>query len=289
MQTARRKALAAMGFIATAAAVSTPSEADTIDEDKAALRAADETVARAHSKGDLETLVALYAEDAVLLPADEPELKGRDAIRKYIAAELAEWKPGDSSIIVESTQGVSGNVGWSSGRTKFTEADGKTYAGKFLSVSRKVNGKWLYIRDTWNDDGPTAVAAPSREDDQKALAKLDADYQQAVERNDTKTMARILADDFILVLGDGMVYTKDDLLKDAMSGNTKYQQQVDSDRTIRVWGNTAVVTAKLWAKGLEDGKLVDYYQWFSDTWVRTPTGWSYVFGQASLALPKGSK
>jgi hypothetical protein len=50
-----------------------------------------------------------------------------------------------------------------------------------------------------------------------------------------------------------------------------------------------LVTAKLWAKGLEDGKQVDYYMWFSDTYIRKPTGWSYVFGQASLALPKESK
>jgi ketosteroid isomerase-like protein len=126
----------------------------------------------------------------------------------------------------------------------------------------------------------------TREDDQKTLAKLDTDYQRAVEQNDTKTMARILDDDFVLVVGDGTTYTKADLLKDTAGGQTKYQHQVDSDRTIRVWGDTAVITAKLWVKGLEDGKQVDYYQWFSDTYVRKPTGWSYVFGQASLALPK---
>ena len=131
--------------------------------------------------------------------------------------------------------------------------------------------------------------ATNRDDDQKTLAKLDTDYQKAVEQNDTKTMARILADDFILISGDGTVNTKGDLLKDAESGNTKYEHQVDSNRTVRVWGDTGVVTAKLWVKGLEDGKQVDYYLWFSDTYVRKPAGWSYVFGQASLALPNGSK
>jgi ketosteroid isomerase-like protein len=134
-----------------------------------------------------------------------------------------------------------------------------------------------------------AIFAADRQEDQNTLAKLDAEYQKAVEQNDTRTMARILADDFILVLGDGTTLTKDDLLKDAASGKTKYEHQVDSDRTVRVWGNTAVVTAKLWLKGLEDGKQVDYCQWFSDTYVRKPAGWSYVFGQASLALPKCSE
>jgi uncharacterized protein (TIGR02246 family) len=154
MQTATRIALATMGLMAIATAVSAPTATDTV-QDKAALRAADETFMRAYWKGDLETVVALYADDAVLLPANAPEVKGRDAIRKYYAADTAGLKPGESSVIVESTQGVSGNLGWSSGRAKDTAANGATtWTGKFLSVSRKVNGKWLYIRDTWNSDGP---------------------------------------------------------------------------------------------------------------------------------------
>ena len=141
MQLGKTTALVAISlFVMTACTLRAPSTLDTA-ADEAALRAADETVARAHSKGDLETLVALYAEDAILMPAGEPEVKGRDAIRKWQAATLADWKPGESLIIVESTQGVSGNMGWSSGRTKYTDANGKTYFGKFLSISRKVNGK----------------------------------------------------------------------------------------------------------------------------------------------------
>ena len=50
-----------------------------------------------------------------------------------------------------------------------------------------------------------------------------------------------------------------------------------------------MVTAKLWAEGVEDNAPVDYKQWFSDTWVRTPRGWRYVFGQASLSLPTEAK
>ena len=52
-----------------------------------------------------------------------------------------------------------------------------------------------------------------------------------------------------------------------------------------MWGDTAVVTALLWLKGTEDGKPFEYRLWFSDTYMRTPAGWRYVFGQASLPLP----
>jgi hypothetical protein len=103
--------------------------------------------------------------------------------------------------------------------------------------------------------------------------------------NDAVTMDRILADDFVLVVGSGKTYSKADLLKDAREGKTIYQRQEDTNQTVRVWGDTAVITAFLWEKGVSDGKPFDKKLWFSDTYVRTPNGWRYVFGQASLALP----
>ena len=134
-----------------------------------------------------------------------------------------------------------------------------------------------------------APAADSTAGDRTILAALDTAYQKAVEQNDAKTMARLLADDFVVYDGDGKSYTKADLLKSATDGSTRYEHQQDSEQTVRVWGNTAVVTAKLWVKGIEDGAQVDYVEWFSDTYVRTPSGWQYVFGQASLPLPKLQK
>jgi ketosteroid isomerase-like protein len=126
-------------------------------------------------------------------------------------------------------------------------------------------------------------------DDQKALAALDTKYQKAVKENDAKTMAAILADDFVLVEGAGKRSAKTDLLNSATDGKTHYEHQEDSEQTVLVSGNTAVVTAKLWAKGLEDGAEVNYTLWFSDVYVRTPEGWRYFFGQASLPLPIKSK
>ena len=116
------------------------------------------------------------------------------------------------------------------------------------------------------------------------IAELDTAYQKAVETNDDVTMDRILADDFILVTGKGRVFTKNDLLEEARSGRLVYEYQDDSEQTVRVWGDTAVITALLRAKGTDDGKPFDYTLWFSDTYVRFPGGWRYVFGQASTRL-----
>jgi ketosteroid isomerase-like protein len=122
-------------------------------------------------------------------------------------------------------------------------------------------------------------------DDKKIVAALDTEYQAAVRNNDVATMDRILADDFALVTGRGQVFTKADLLKEARSKTSLYEHQEDTNQTVRVWGDTAVVTALLWIKGTRNGEPVDYKLWFSDTYVRTKGGWKYVFGQASLRLP----
>jgi ketosteroid isomerase-like protein len=118
-------------------------------------------------------------------------------------------------------------------------------------------------------------------DDRKVVAALDTEYQAAVKKNDDATMDRILADDFVLVTASGKTYTKADLLNDARGGRTAYEHQEDTMQTVRVWGDTAVVTAKLWEKGTDDGKPFDHLLWFSDTYVRTPSGWRYAFAQSA--------
>jgi hypothetical protein len=79
-----------------------------------------------------------------------------------------------------------------------------------------------------------------------------------------------------------------ELLEEARNKLIAYEQQ-DEDpgtQTVRVWDDTAIVTARLWVKGVrQDGTVFDRRVWFSDTYVRTPQGWRYFFGQVSLQLP----
>jgi uncharacterized protein (TIGR02246 family) len=129
-----------------------------------------------------------------------------------------------------------------------------------------------------------ARATPPVLDDAATVAALDTKYQAAVKANDADGMAAILADDFILVTGRGAVFTRAELLEAARQKSTIYERQEDTLQKVRVWGNTAVVTALLWEKGNTGGNAFDKKLWFSDVYVRTPNGWRYVFGQASMAL-----
>ena len=130
----------------------------------------------------------------------------------------------------------------------------------------------------------SAPALATPEQDRATVAALDTRYQAAVKANDAAAMNAILADDFVLVTGKGKTFGKADLLKAARDKSETYEHQEDSEQTVRVWGDTAVVTALLWVKGSHKDGAFDYKLWFSDTYARTPSGWRYVFGQASTRL-----
>jgi uncharacterized protein (TIGR02246 family) len=134
----------------------------------------------------------------------------------------------------------------------------------------------------------TGPALVDPADDIRTVAALDTAYQAAVERNDADAMAAILHDDMILVLGDGSVHTGADVLSWARTRRIEYeiQDEEPGTQTLRLYGpDTAIVTALLRARGVRaNGTRVDVRLWFSDTYVRTPEGWRYVFGQASMPL-----
>ncbi len=127
------------------------------------------------------------------------------------------------------------------------------------------------------------------ETDMRTIAALDTAYQAAVERNDAITMGEILHEDMILVVGRGAVFTREDILRSAREEDCIYEKQVEDEgtQTVRLFGkDTGIVTARLWLKGTRrEGVAFDNRLWFSDTYVRTPRGWKYAFGQASIDLP----
>jgi ketosteroid isomerase-like protein len=134
---------------------------------------------------------------------------------------------------------------------------------------------------------PSSTGA-TEESDRRAVGMLDTEFQAAVKRNDADEIARILHMDMVLVLGDGTVSSRDDQIQEARDKVISYERQ-DEDmgtQSVPVCGDTAIVTARLWIKGARKGAAFDRRVWFSDTYVRTASGWRYFFGQASLPLPQ---
>ena len=128
--------------------------------DEVAIRAQTTSWGKAYNGGDAKAVAALYAEDALLLPPGASGVSGRAAILRYFTKDIADSKAAGAVFALDpkTDVGVSGNMGWESGMYKVTVKGAVVETGKFLSVSRKKDGKWLYIRDTWNADAPPAPA-----------------------------------------------------------------------------------------------------------------------------------
>jgi uncharacterized protein (TIGR02246 family) len=109
--------------------------------------------AAAQNAKDVNALMALYADDAVSMPDGEPMLTGKAAIQKKQAADFA--KPSKYASIAFETMDVyaQGNVVTEVGKTMYKDAAGKTTGGgKYIAVFEKRDGKYLCIREIYNQD-----------------------------------------------------------------------------------------------------------------------------------------
>jgi Domain of unknown function (DUF4440) len=179
---------------------------------------------------------------------------------------------------------------WVTNRGQLLVIEGKLEAGEMIlaGADRTADGKERRVRGIWRpvDGGVRETAVTSTDAGSTWQPWFDIIFLPHVQQEGTTAPAN---DDFALVTGSGKTYTKADLLDEARSGRYIYEHQEDTAQTVRVWGNTATVTAKLWAQGTDSGKPFDYTVWFTDTYVRYPTGWRYVFGQSSLPLRRASE
>src|SRR5437899_1586292 len=126
---------------------------------------------------------------------------------------------------------------------------------------------------------PLALPTPPLTVDAQMVGALDTVYRAALKANDIAIIDQILADDFVLVSDRGASLTKADLINEAREKRTIYEDEGVEEGTqkVRVWRDTAVVTELLRIKGTRDQP--PFKVWFSETYVRTPTGWRCVFGQ----------
>jgi uncharacterized protein (TIGR02246 family) len=152
---------AATVFLLMALAGCQKASEDT-SADRAAVRANQVAWADAYNAGDVDKLAALYWEDAVVQPPGVPAAVGREAIRAFLAGDVSESKAAGLTLNMPDSGAiqVSGNLAYDAGGFTATDASGAAVAtGKFLSVFQKRDGKWLFVRDTWNSDTPPAAPA----------------------------------------------------------------------------------------------------------------------------------
>ena len=130
---------------------------DTSAADESAIRSINPGWFKAYNAGDVNGIIALYAEDAVVNGPGAAAARGQVAIREFFMKEVAGSSAAGVTLNSGSTTdvGVSGNLGWEWGTFTVTDKSGATLDnGKYVTVLARKDGKWLIIRDIWNSDGP---------------------------------------------------------------------------------------------------------------------------------------
>lgn len=122
--------------------------------------------------------------------------------------------------------------------------------------------------------------------DHDEIARLDLAFQHAVKHHDYVAIEEILHPSFEMVLGDGTIVSRKEVIEEAWEAAIQYeiQDEYPGTQQVRVWGDTGVVTAQLRIKGTRQSGPFDRSLWFSDTYVRTAGGWKYAFAQVSLPV-----
>jgi uncharacterized protein (TIGR02246 family) len=102
-------------------------------------------------------------------------------------------------------------------------------------------------------------------------------------RNDTIAIDTLLTDDVTLILGDGTIQKKADLLREAREEVVKYTRFENVDQVVRFYGpSTAVVTGRTIISGTtKDGSAVEVDVIFTDAIVKEGGKWKFAAGHVS--------
>lgn len=109
------------------------------------------------NSGDIDSIAALYAEDARLLPPNAEMAQGLDAVR----AAFGEMIDAGLTGSLDTTEAmVAGDLGYRVGTYSLQAPDGSLVdRGKYIEVWRKIGGDWKISADIWNSSLPVPGTA----------------------------------------------------------------------------------------------------------------------------------
>jgi ketosteroid isomerase-like protein len=101
-------------------------------------------------------------------------------------------------------------------------------------------------------------------------------------KGNSTAMDALLADDYTAITAQGAIQTKEQALDSLKTGAFQLSALTVSDRKVRIYGTTAVVTSLAELTGSRDDKEVSGRYRYTRVYVRNPQGqWKIVSFEAS--------
>jgi uncharacterized protein (TIGR02246 family) len=119
--------------------------------------------AAAVNAGDARAAAAVFAEDGVEMPADQPAVRGRGAIEAYYRALFSGPVRLSNFRLSHDDGRIAGDVAYLAGTSTLVltppgGAPPQSQAGKYVVVLRKTAGGWRVVDAIHNADAPCALA-----------------------------------------------------------------------------------------------------------------------------------
>ncbi|MFG2552733.1 nuclear transport factor 2 family protein [Streptomyces sp. NPDC048581] len=133
-----------------------------------------------------------------------------------------------------------------------------------------------------SDDAHTAPEPPEPPDADR-LAALAHAWAEAMVSNDPTRIADFMADDWVIVSESG-ISTRAQFLTYVESGDLTHSAfQLVGEPRIQVYGDSAVLTARVTNTAHYQGERFDADEWTTDVFVRRDDGWRCVLSHITGA------
>jgi len=116
----------------------------------------------------------------------------------------------------------------------------------------------------------------------REIVEMERQAKEASLHRDADFPLRTLADDYVAITPLGQVTTKQDAISARRSGQLRYDSMNITDMVVRLYGDTAVVTARADVKGRQLGEDFSGPYRYTRIWVRRNGRWQTVSYQATV-------
>ena len=125
-------------------------------------------------------------------------------------------------------------------------------------------------------------AKPKKNELRHEIIDLEDAWRNAILKSDTNTMSALLADDYMAITPSGMLQTKEEALANMRAHRVHIASLLLSDRKVRFYGKTALVTSLAEVQGTTpEGDLSGSFR-YTRVYVRDAQGkWKIVSFESS--------
>ena len=129
----------------------------------------------------------------------------------------------------------------------------------------------------------TRPAFPASDQDTiREIVEMERQAKEASLHRDAEFSRQTLADDYVAITPLGQVTTKQDSVSARKSGQLRYDNINVTDMVVRVYGDTAVVTARADVRGRQLGEDFSGPYRYTRVWIRRNGHWQTISYQATV-------